>query len=67
MPYLALTYHTRYTILKKNEEIIKNNVKLTCNISEFDAGFVACEGVNDSMQIYFMFVTRKGQIITAPV
>ena len=41
-PYLALTFHSKYIIYKKNEEIIKNNVKLTCNIVEFDAGLVAC-------------------------
>ena len=38
-----------------------------CNIADFDGGFVAVEGVNDGMQIYFMFVSRKGKIVTVPV
>ena len=40
---------------------------MTCNIVDFDGGFVDCQGVNDGMQIYFMFVTRKSQILTVPM
>ena len=67
MPYLALNFHAKYTIFKKNDEVISKKLELTKNIADFDNGFVASQGVNDGMQIYFMFVTRKGKITTVPV
>ena len=43
------------------------SLPLHCNIADFSNGFAAVEGVNDGMQIYFVFATVSGQIMTVPV
>ena len=40
---------------------------MNCNIADFSQGFTAVEAVSDGMQIYFVFVTVSGQIMTVPV
>ena len=60
IPYFALVQVSKYTILKKHDVIVNSNLKLNCNIADFDGGFVTAEGVNDGMQSYFVLVTAKG-------
>lgn len=62
--YVGLAQLTKYMILKKNKTICTFTVPLTCNISDFSSGMVAVDGVNDGLQIYFVFASSKGQITT---
>jgi hypothetical protein len=66
-PYIALAFLSKYIILRQGEIISTFKLQLTCNIAEFDAGFVGVDGVNDGMQTYFVFATAKGQLMTVPV
>jgi len=58
---------TKYLIFRKNQVIHTYSLPLNCNIADFSAGFAGVEVINDGVQIYFVFVTSVGQIITAPI
>lgn len=64
---MGIALLTKYLILKKNQVLHEHSLSLQCNIADFSSGFAAVEGVNDGLQIYFVFVTATGQIMTVPV
>jgi len=53
-------------VLLKNQLINQYSLSLNQNIVEFESGFSAVEAIFDGKQIYFVFVTSKGQFITLP-
>ena len=67
MIYFAIAFISNFSITRKSEVINRYNLPLHCNIVDFDNSFVAVDGVYDGKQLYFVFLTVKGEIITVPV
>jgi hypothetical protein len=54
-------------VLEKNKLLTQFSLPLNCNIVDFEKGFAGTEGIADGRQVYFIFTTSNGRIITQPV